>query len=81
MIIIEYNSLNEVELLQSDLGSYKVMAFDTILTKILDYQDGKSKILIPKDEIMTQFIDNMVANLQCLGEEDNPDILLLPQFF
>ena len=30
---------------------------------------------------MTQFIDNMVANLQCLEEEVDPCILLLPGFF
>ena len=80
MMIIEYNAPNEVEFLQSNLGSYKVMAFYTISTKISDDQDGKYEILIPKDEIMTQFIDNMVANLQCLGEEANPNILLLPGF-
>ena len=27
-MIIEYNALNEVEFLQSDLGSYMVMALD-----------------------------------------------------
>ena len=35
----------------------------------------------PKPEIMTHFMDNMVANLQCLGEEANPSILLLLGFF
>ena len=34
----------------------------------------------PKDEIVTQFIDSMVTNLQCLGEEVDPSILLLLGF-
>ena len=33
-MIKEYNALNDVAFLQLDLGSYKVMAFDTIPTKI-----------------------------------------------
>ena len=56
------------------------MTFDTIPTKMLEDQDREPKILTPKDEIVTQFIDNMVANLQCLGEEADPSILLLPKF-
>ena len=51
--------------LQSDLGSYKVMEFDMIPTKISIDQDKELKMPIPKDEIVTQFIDSMVANLQC----------------
>ena len=57
------------------------MVFDTIPTKISEDQDKELKIPIPKDEIVTQFIDSMVANLQCLGEEADPNILILPGFF
>ena len=35
---------------------------------------------IPNTETVTQFIDSMVTNLQCLGEEADPGILLLPGF-
>lgn len=35
-MIMEYNALNEVAFLQSNLGSYKVMAFDTALTNKYD---------------------------------------------
>ena len=80
MMIIEYNATNEVPFLQLDLGSYKVMEFDTILAKISDDWHRELEIPIPKDEIMTQFIDNMVANLQCLGEEADPSILLILGF-
>ena len=66
--------------LQSNFGSYKVMAFDTTSTKISDDQNERSNISIPKKEIVTQFIDNMVANLQCLREKANSSILLLPGF-
>lgn len=76
-MIIEYNSPNEVAFAQSNLGSYKVMAFST---KKADDQTDKSKVSIPKQEVVMQFIDNMVANLQCLGEEADPSILLLPGF-
>ena len=57
------------------------MVFDTILAKVYENQDKELKIPIQKDEIMTQFIENMVANLQCLGEEANPNMLLLLGFF
>jgi hypothetical protein len=77
-MITEYNAPNEVVFMQSDLGSYKVMAFST---KISDDQTEKSKVSIPRQEVIMQFIDNMVSNLQCLGEEADPSILLLPRFF
>ena len=57
------------------------MVLDTIQTKILDDEDKELKILIQKDEIMTQFIDNIMANLHCLGEEVNPSIPLLLGFW
>ena len=81
MMIIEYNSPNEIAFLQLDIGSYKVMVIDIIPTKVSKNQDKELKILVPKNEIVTQFIDNMVANLQCLGEEVNPSILLILGFF
>ena len=80
-MITEQNAPNEIIFLQLDLGSYNVMVFYTALAKILDDQDEKSMISIPKQEIVTQFIDNMVANLQCLEEEVDPNILLLLGFF
>ena len=80
MMITKYNALKKVAFLQLDLGSYKVMAFDKIPDKISDDQDREPNIPIPKDEIMIQFIENMVANLKCLGEEDDSNILLLPGF-
>lgn len=80
-MIIEYNTPNEVAFLQSNLGSYKVMTFDTTSIKILDEKDARSMILIRKYKTITQFIDNMVANLQFLGEEVDPSILLLLGFY
>ena len=80
-MILEYNAPNEVILLQLDLGSYKFMSFDTTSTKISNDWDEKSKVPISKDKIMTQFIDNMVTNLECLREEVDPNILLIQGFF
>ena len=56
------------------------MVFNTIPTKASQDQDKELKMLIPKSEMVTHFIDNMVANLQCLGEEADPIILLLSKF-
>ena len=75
-MIIEYNALNEITFLQSDLGSYKVMALDTVPNNTSRDQDKEPKVPVPKSETVTQFIDNMVTNLQCLGEEVDPSILL-----
>ena len=80
LMIIEVNALNEITFLQSNLGSYKVMVFDTIPTEASQDQDKELKMLVLKGEIVTQFIDNIVANLQCLGEEVDPSILLLLGF-
>ena len=62
-MITEYNALNEIAFLQSDLGSYKVMVFDAIPTKASQDQDKESKMPVPKRETVPQFIDNMVTNL------------------
>ena len=56
------------------------MDFDTTSTKTLDDQNGRSMIQIPKEEIVTCFIHSMVANLQCLGEEEDPSVFILPRF-
>ena len=79
-MITECNTPNEVTFLQKDLGSYKVMVFDTTSTRKSDDQDMDPIISIPKDEVVTQFIDHMMANIQCLGEEADPNILLLLGF-
>lgn len=79
-MIIDYNAHNEIAFLQIDLGFYKVMLFDIVPTKKLDDQDMDPMILALKDEVITQFINHMMANLQCLGEEVDPNILLLPRF-
>lgn len=73
-MITKYNAPNEVEFLQSNLGSYKVMAFST---KISDDQTKNSKVSIPRQDVVMQFVDNMMANLQSLEEEADPNILLL----
>ena len=79
-MITKYNAPNEVAFLQMDLGSYKVMVFDTTLTTKPGDQDMDLMVSALKEEVVTQFIDHMMANLQCLGEEANPNILLLPEF-
>lgn len=76
-IITEYNAPNEVSFLQIDLGSYKVMVFNTTLTMKLDDQGMDPLVLASKDEVVIQFIDHMMANLQCIEEEADPNILLL----
>ena len=80
-MIKKYNASNEIAFLQLDLGSYKVMALDTIPTNTSQDQNKEPKMPTPKSEIVTQFIDSMVTNLQCLGEEADPSILLLLGFF
>ena len=56
------------------------MSLEINSTKKPDDRNGKPMIPIPKEEIVTQFIDSIVVNLQCLGEEADPNILLLPGF-
>ena len=80
-MITNYNALNEITFMQSDLGSYKVMVLDTVSTDTPQDQNKEPKVPIPNTKTMTQFIDSMVTNLQCLGEEADPSILLLPRFF
>ena len=72
MVITEYNAPNEIAFLQSNLGFYKVMSFDTTSIKTSNDRDEKFKVPIPRGKIMMQFIDSIVANLQCLGEEADP---------
>ena len=79
-MITKYNAPNEIAFLQSDLGSYKVMVLDTVPTNTSQDQDKEPKVLVPKREIVTHFINNMVTNLQCLGEEVDPNNLLLPGY-
>ena len=79
-MITEYNAPNKVSFLQTELGSYKVMALDTISTTQSSDHDIDPAILAPKKEVIKHFIDQMMANLQCLGEEVDPNILLLPGF-
>lgn len=79
-MITDYNAPNEIGFLQMDLGSYKVMVFDTMSTGKPDDQHVDSMISASKDEVITQFIDHMMANLQYLGEEVDPNTLLLPGF-
>ena len=52
-MIIEYNTLNEIEFLQLDLGSYKVMVLDTVPTNASQYQDKEPKVPVPKSETVT----------------------------
>ena len=80
-MITEYNAPNEVAFLETELGSYKVMALGTTSTTQPDDHNMDLVISAPKGEVMKQFIDHMMANLQCLGEEVDPNILLLPGFF
>ena len=80
-MITYYNASNEVAFLQIYLGSYKVMVFYTTSIRKLDDQDMGPMIPPTKDEAMTQFIDHMMTNLQFLGEEVDPNILLLPGFY
>ena len=76
-----YNAPNEIAFMQLELGSYKVMVLDTTPTNTHQDQNKEPEMPIPNTEIVTQFIDSMVANLQCLGEEADPSIFLLPRFF
>ena len=57
------------------------MVLDTVPTNTSQDQNKEPKVVVPKSETVTQFIDNMVTNLQCLGDEVDPNILLLPGFF
>ena len=57
-----------------------MLVLDTILTNTSQDQNEEPKVPIPKSETMTQFMDSMVINLQCLGEEADPNILLLRGF-
>ena len=50
------------------------MVLDTVPTNISQDQDKELKVPVPN-------IDNMATNLQCLGEEADPNILLLLGFF
>ena len=53
MMIIGYNTLNEITFLQSDLGSYKVMVLDTIPTNTSQDQNKEPKVPVPKSETVT----------------------------
>ena len=79
-MIIDYNAPNEIAFMQSELGSYKVMVLDTVSTNTLQNQNKEPKVSIPNTEIVTQFIDSMMTDPHCLGEEADPSILLLPRF-
>ena len=52
-MITEYNSLNEIAFLKSDLGSYKVMVLDKVPTNTSQDQNKEPKVPIPKSEIVT----------------------------
>lgn len=62
-MIIDYNSSNEVAFLQSNLGSYSVMTLDINLIEKYDNPISGSQNPTPREEITTQLIDSMVANL------------------
>lgn len=66
--------------MQLELGSHKVMVLDIVPTNTPQDQNKEPEVSIPNTEIVTQFIDSMVINLQCLGEEFDPSIVLLPGF-
>ena len=51
-MITEYNAPNEVAFLQIELGSYKVMALDTISTTQPGDHDIDPVVLAPKKEAM-----------------------------
>ncbi len=80
IMITDYNALNKIAFLQSDLGSYKVMVLDMVPNDTPQDHKEEPKVPVPKSETVTQFIDNMVTNLQVLGEKANPNILLLLGF-
>lgn len=80
-MITDYNASNEIAFMQSTMGSYKVMVLDIVSTNTPQDQNKEPKVPIPNTETMKQFIDSMVTNLQCLREESDPSILLLPGFF
>ena len=52
--------------MQLELGSYKVMVLDIVPTNTPQDQNKEPKVPIPNTKIVTQFIDSMVTNLQCL---------------
>lgn len=76
-MITKYNAPNEVLFLKSNLGSYRVMALDTFQTK----ESNPSLVPNQKEsslqDLVSQFIDNMVTNLQYLGEDGHSNILFL----
>ena len=49
-MIIEYNAPNEIAFLQSDLGSYKVMVLDMVLTNASQDQNEEPKVPKSKSE-------------------------------
>ena len=57
------------------------MSLDITLVKRLDHLSKESGIPTPKEELITQFVDNVVAKLQFLCEEASPNIFLLPVFY
>ena len=56
------------------------MSLDINVAEKPNHLNKESMIPTPKYVLITQFVDSMVANLQCLGKETNPNIFLLLEF-
>lgn len=57
-----------------------MMSLDINAADKPDHLNKESTIPTLKEEPITQFVDNMVANLECLGKEEDPNIFLLLGF-
>ena len=78
-MIIECNVPNEVHFNQSNLASYMLLPFNLKETSEGSHIEGVQEFSL-RDEALQKFMDIMIYNMQCLGEDTNPSILWLPSF-